>query len=97
MDRFHFTIRVDATGEYTANLEWFLRALPWENTISVGQLQAESVIASGVHYYKRKADPVESLACARFAIVEHPGIHAWDAPSPCRLPSDRQTAQSLIF
>jgi hypothetical protein len=75
MDRFHFTIRVDATGEYTANLEWFLRALPWENAISVGQPK-QNPDYSDVHFYKRKADPVESLACARLAIVSvrHPRL-----------------------
>jgi transposase len=71
----HLAIRIDAAGEYAANLERFLRALPWEKTISVGQPKQNRDYCR-VHFPKRKADPVESLACARFAIVEHP------APTP---------------
>src|SRR6185295_12681669 len=40
-------------------------------TISVGQ-PARNKAYLKVHYDKRKADPAESLACARFAIVERP-------------------------
>src|SRR5262249_10748336 len=71
----HFMIRIDAAGQYAANLERFLRALPWEKTISVGQPKQNRDYCN-VHFPKRKADPVESLACDRFAIVEHP------APTP---------------
>ncbi|MFI5091409.1 MAG: transposase [Terriglobales bacterium] len=67
----HLTIRIDAAGLYAANLERFLRALPWEKTISVGQPKQNRDYCR-VHFPKRKADPVESLACARFAVVEHP-------------------------
>jgi transposase len=71
----HFCIRIDAAGLYAVNLEQFLRALPWEKTISVGQPKQNRDYCK-VHFPKRKADAVESLACARFAIVEHP------APTP---------------
>jgi transposase len=71
----HFCIRLDAAGLYAVNLEQFLRALPWEKTISVGQPKQNRDYCK-VHFPKRKADAVESLACARFAIVEKP------APTP---------------
>jgi transposase len=67
----HFKMRLDAAGQYAVNLERFLRALPGEKTISVGQPKQNRDYCR-VHFPKRKADPVESLACARFAIVEHP-------------------------
>jgi transposase len=71
----HFNMRIDAAGQYAANLERFLRALPWEKTLSVGQPKQNRDYCK-VHFPKRKADPVEALACARFAIVERP------APTP---------------
>jgi transposase len=71
----HFSIRIDAAGQYAANLERFLRSLPWEKTISVGQPKQNRDYRN-VHFPKRKADAVESQACARFAIVEQP------APTP---------------
>jgi transposase len=71
----HLNIRIDAAGEYAANLERFLRVLPWEKTLSVGQPKQNRDYCK-VHFPKRKADPVEALACARFALVEHP------APTP---------------
>jgi transposase len=43
-----------------------------------------------VHFPKRKADPVESLACARFAIVEHP------APTPETPPAYRRLHEVAI-
>jgi transposase len=67
----HFNMRLDAAGQYAINLEQFLRALPWEKTISVGQPKQNRDYCK-VHFPKRKADPVEALACARFAIVERP-------------------------
>jgi transposase len=71
----HFHMRIDAAGQYAVNLERFLRALPCEKTLSVGQPKQNRDYCK-VHFPKRKADPVESLACARFALVEHP------APTP---------------
>jgi transposase len=67
----HFHIRIDAAGQYAVNLERFLRDLPCEKTLSVGQPKQNRDYCQ-VHFPKRKADPVESLACARFALVEHP-------------------------
>jgi transposase len=71
----HFHMRIDAAGQYAVNLERFLRALPCEKTLSVGQPKQNRDYCRA-HFPKRKADPVESLACARFAPVEHP------APTP---------------
>jgi transposase len=67
----HFQIRIDAAGLYAVNLERFLRSLPWPKTISVGQPKQNRDYRN-VHFPKRKADAVDSHACARFAIVEHP-------------------------
>lgn len=66
-----FHIRIDAAGQYAANLERFLCSLPFEKTISVGQPKQNHDYRA-VHFPKRKADAVEALACARFAIVEQP-------------------------
>jgi transposase len=66
-----FHIRVDAAGQYATNLEAFLRQLPYSTTISVGEPKRNQDYRNA-HFPKRKADPVDSLACARFAIVERP-------------------------
>ena len=70
-DNVHFHIRIDAAGQYSANLQSFLYALDFPKSISVGEPKRTKDYRS-VHFPKRKADPVESQACARFAIVEHP-------------------------
>lgn len=67
----HFNIRIDAAGQYAANLERFVRALPFEKTVSIGQPKQNKDYRS-VHFPKRKADAVEAQACARFAVVEQP-------------------------
>jgi transposase len=67
----HFHMRIDAAGQYAANLERFLRALPWEKTLSVGRPKQNHDYRA-VHFPKRKADDVDARACARFAIVEQP-------------------------
>lgn len=66
-----FHIRIDAAGQYAANLEAFLRQLPYSTTISIGEPKRNRDYKNA-HFPKRKADPVDSLACARFAIVERP-------------------------
>lgn len=80
----HFSIRIDAAGQYAANLERFLRSLPWEKTISVGQPKQNRDYRN-VHFPKRKADAVDSQACARFAIVEQPGPTPETPPEFARL------------
>src|SRR5438105_7691548 len=53
----HFHIRIDAAGQYAANLERFLRDLPLATTLSVGQPKQNRDYRN-VHYPKRKADAV---------------------------------------
>jgi transposase len=76
----HFHIRLDAAGQYAANLEAFLRDLPFPRTLTVGEP------ARNAHYRKavspkRKADPVESHCAARFALLEQPPAAA-ACPAP---------------
>ncbi|MBI1904270.1 MAG: transposase [Planctomycetia bacterium] len=86
--RVHFHVRVDAAGQYAANLERFLRGLPYPLTFSVGQPMRNKEYRKA-HFPKRKSDAVESLACARFAIVERP------APTP-PTPEQWQILRELI-
>lgn len=67
----HFCIRIDAAGQYAVNLEQFVRSLPFDKTITIGQPKQNKDYCS-VHFPKRKADSVEAQACARFAVVEQP-------------------------
>lgn len=66
-----FLFRVDAAGQYAANLQRYLERLPFDKVISCGEPKRNKDYRSA-HYPKRKADDVESLACARFAVVERP-------------------------
>lgn len=67
----HFHIRIDAAGQYAANLEAFLRALPFAKTLTVGEPTRNQNYRKAL-FPKRKADPVESLCAARFALLEKP-------------------------
>jgi transposase len=71
----HFRFRVDAAGQYAANLLAFLHELPWPKTVSVGN-PTQNKQYRQVHFPKRKADATESHACARFAVVEKPKASA---------------------
>lgn len=67
----HFQILVDAAGQYAANLERYLRDLPFSFTFSVGEP------ARNKHYRqaispKRADDVSDSYACGRFAVAERP-------------------------
>jgi transposase len=64
-------VRIDAAGQYAANLERFLRGLPLPLEISVGE-PARNAAYRKAHFPKRKSDDVDSLASARFAAVERP-------------------------
>jgi transposase len=75
----HFHIRLDVAGQYAENLLQWLHQLDFPTTISVGQ-PARNKAYRKVHFDKRKADPVESLACARFAIVERPDATPHNPP-----------------
>ena len=80
----HFHMRIDAAGEYAANLERFLRSLPFDKTISVGEPKRNRDYCK-VHFPKRKADVVDALACARFAIVEQPSATPATPPAFAQL------------
>jgi transposase len=67
----HFHIRLDAAGQYATNLEAFLRSLPFPKSITVGEPARNQAYRKAL-FPKRKADPVESLCAARFALVEKP-------------------------
>jgi transposase len=70
-DNVYFHIRIDAAGQYATNLQSFLYGLDFPKTISVGEPKRNRDYRN-VHFPKRKSDSVDSHACARFAIVEHP-------------------------
>lgn len=77
--RLHLHIRIDAAGQYAENLLQWLYRRDFETTISVGQ-PARNKAYRQVHFDKRKADPAESMACARFAIVERPNATPHNPP-----------------
>lgn len=83
----HFHIRIDAAGQYAANLEAFLRRLPYGKTISIGEPARNRQYREAV-CPKRKADPVDSLAMARFALNERP-------PATPELPAALQTLREI--
>jgi transposase len=66
-----FHIRLDVAGQYAANLEAFLRNLPFAKSISLGEPARNQNYRKAISP-KRKADPVESHCAARFALREHP-------------------------
>jgi transposase len=76
----HFHIRIDAAGQYAANLEHFLRRLPLPCTLSVGEPKRNKDYQKA-HFPKRTTDDTESQAMARFAVVELPGATAAVAPA----------------
>ena len=67
----HFHIRIDAAGQYALNLEQFLRGLPLSKTISVGEPNRNKAYRQAM-FPKRKSDPADSFALARFAVIERP-------------------------
>ena len=73
-----FQVRLDAAGQYAANLEAFVRQLPFNVSFSVGEPKRNRDYKNA-HYPKAKSDPIDSAACARFAVVEQPP-HAPAAP-----------------
>jgi transposase len=75
----HFHVRIDAAGQYAVNLQGFLRGLKLPMTISVGEPKRNKDYQKA-HFPKRTTDDTESLAMARFAVVELPD--ATPAPSP---------------
>ena len=67
----HFHVRIDAAGQYAANLERFLRGLPLPITLSIGEPKRNKDYQKA-HFPKRTTDDTESQAMARFAVVELP-------------------------
>ena len=67
--RFH--VRVDAAGQFATNLEQFLRGLALPIELSVGE-PARNAAYRKAHFPKRKSDATDSLANARYAVVECP-------------------------
>jgi transposase len=67
--RFH--VHVDAAGQFATNLEQFLRGLALPIELSVGE-PARNAAYRKVHFPKRKSDDTDSLANARYAVVECP-------------------------
>src|SRR5436190_5862552 len=66
-----FNVRIDAAGQYAANLEHFLRGLALPLTISIGEPKRNKDYQKA-HFPKRTTDDTESQAMARFAVVELP-------------------------
>src|SRR5438045_3599539 len=66
-----FHVRIDAAGQYAANLEHFLRGLEMPLTISIGEPKRNKDYQKA-HFPKRTSDDTESQAMARFAVVELP-------------------------
>jgi hypothetical protein len=68
----HIYLRIDAAGQYAANLEAFVRSLDHlPMTVSVGEPKRNKDYHRA-HSPKRKQDASESLAMARYAVVERP-------------------------
>ena len=67
----YFKIRIDAAGQYSANLENFLRGLPLPIDVSVGEPTRNKNYRQA-HYPKTKTDDVEGWAMARFSVIEQP-------------------------
>jgi hypothetical protein len=84
-------VRIDAAGQYAYNLETFVRSLDLPLIVSVGEPKRNKDYRQA-HYPKRKADPVESLAMARYAVVERPGS---SRATPLEFASLRRVASRL--
>jgi transposase len=67
----HFHVRIDAAGQYAANLEHFLRGLELPITLSIGEPKRNKDYQKA-HFPKRTTDDTESQAMARFGVVETP-------------------------
>jgi transposase len=87
----HFHIRLDAAGQYAANLETFLRRLPFPATLSIGEPARNQRYRQAL-FPKRKSDPVESYCAARYALRERPGATPAHAAAIAQL---RETVSRL--
>ena len=77
-------VRIDAAGQYARNLESFLRSLPLELSVSVGEPQRNRNYRLA-HMPSKKSDKAEAEAMARFAVVERPDASflRFHRSSPC--------------
>jgi len=64
-------VRIDAAGQYAANLEHFLRSLDLPLPVSVGEPKRNKDYHHA-HSPKRQDDQTESWAMARYAVLERP-------------------------
>jgi transposase len=74
-----FHVRLDAAGQYAVNLERFLRSLPLPLELSMGE-PARNAAYRKAHFPKRKSDASDSLAQARYAVVERPAATSATPP-----------------
>src|SRR5207253_10095816 len=81
-----FHIRIDAAGQYAANLERFLRGLALPMTLSIGEPKRNKDYQKA-HFPNRTTDDTESQAMARFAIVEPPAATLCMPPQMTLLPA----------
>ena len=79
-----FHIRLDAAGQYAANLERYLRGLPLGITLSIGEPARNKRYREAILPKRGKTDVTESYACGRFALVERPPA-TLDVPEEFRL------------
>jgi transposase len=87
----HFHVRIDAAGQYAANIEAFLRTLTLPMSVSVGEPKRNQDYHRAVSP-KRKADATESFAMARFGVVERPDE---TPPTPPEFVALRRVASRL--
>jgi transposase len=80
----HFHVRIDAAGQYAANLEHFLRGLDLPMNLSIGEPKRNKDYQKA-HFPKRTTDDTESQAMARFAVVEQPQATAPTSPAMAML------------
>jgi len=64
-------VRIDAAGQYAANLQSFLRRLPLPIAVSVGEPKRTRDYHRSL-FPKNKSDKSESWALARYAVAERP-------------------------
>jgi transposase len=99
----HFVVRLDAAGQYAANLLHFLHGLstpqgappatpaPFHLSLSCGDPQRNKNYRAAL-FGSKKSDPVEARAAARFALTEKP---TGDQPLSLELRTLRQVAGRL--
>ncbi len=88
-------VRIDAAGQYARNLEGFLRSLPLELSVSVGEPQRNRNYRLA-HMPSKKSDKAKAEAMARFAVLERRVLRHHPqpgAPGPVRPSAPRRHAR----